>query len=148
MGKKKGQQSPLKSDQGNTVVQSTVVTQIVGIAAQEVEGVQMGGGSSSAVSGFLDSVTGGSGRIPGVTVEVGEEEAAVDLTMVTEYGKSIPQLSEAVRRNVINRVENLAGLRVTEININVTDVEFQEERPQLDRQREFEQEARRQEQGS
>ncbi len=149
MSEGRGQQSPLKSDKGNTVIQDAVVTQVAGIAAQEVEGVQMGGGASRAVGGFLESVAGSSvSRTPGVSVEVGEEEAAVDLTMATEYGKSIPQLTEAVRRNVINRVENLVGLRVTEVNITVNDIQFPEERPQLGRQQEVEQEARQQEQQS
>ncbi len=149
MSEGRGQQSPLKSDKGNTVIQDAVVIQVAGIAAQEVEGVQMGGGASRAVGGFLESVAGTSGgRVPGVSVEVGEEEAAVDLSMATEYGKSIPQLTEAVRRNVINRVENLVGLSVTEVNITVNDVLFPEERPQLGRQQEVEQEARQQEQQS
>jgi uncharacterized alkaline shock family protein YloU len=78
-------------------------------------------------------------------VEVGEEEAAVELSMAVEYGKSIPQISEPVRRNVINRVEGLTGLRVVEVNIAVNDVLLSEERPQLDRQREVEREAREQE---
>jgi uncharacterized alkaline shock family protein YloU len=78
-------------------------------------------------------------------VEVGEEEAAVELSIAVEYGKAIPQISEAVRRNVINRVEGLTGLRVVEVNITVNDVLLPEERPQLDRQREVEREAREQE---
>lgn len=127
MGKKKRQESQLKTDQGNTVVETTVVTQIAGIASQEVDGVQMGGRGSNAAGGLLESITGSSGSAPGVAVEVGEEEAFVDLSMSTEYGKSIPQLSEAVRRNVINRVENLTGLSVTEVNITVNDVQFPEQ---------------------
>jgi uncharacterized alkaline shock family protein YloU len=43
----------------------------------------------------------------------------VDLSMAVEYGEAFPQISEAVRRNVINRVESLTGLRVTEVNITV-----------------------------
>jgi uncharacterized alkaline shock family protein YloU len=111
-----------------------VVSQIAGIAAQEVEKVQMGGGTSQAVGGLLQSVTGGSssggGYSRGVTVEVGEEETVVDLTMTVEYGQSIPQLAEAVRRNVINRVESLAGLRVNEVNIVVSDVQIPQEQSQ------------------
>jgi uncharacterized alkaline shock family protein YloU len=141
-----GWQSPLRSERGNTSISNAVVSQVAGIAAQEVEGVQMGGGTAAAVGGFLQSVTGGSGGYArGVTVEVGEEEAAVDLTMAVEYGKSIPQISEAVRRNVINRVESLVGLRVTEVNISVNDVQFPEERPMLDQQQEVAREAREQE---
>jgi uncharacterized alkaline shock family protein YloU len=142
--------SPLKSEMGNTTISNSVVSQIAGIAAQEVEKVQMGGGASAAVGGFLQSVTGGStggGNLSkGVSVEVGEEEAAIDLTMAIEYGQSIPQITEAARRNVINRVESLVGLRVTEVNITVNDVQVPEERPMLEEQEQTEEMARRQEQ--
>ena len=142
--------SPLKSEMGNTTISNAVVSQIAGIAAQEVEKVQMGGGATAAVGGFLQSVTGGStsgGNLSkGVSVEVGEEEAAIDLTMAVEYGQSIPQITEAARRNVIHRVESLAGLRVTEVNITVNDVQIPEERPMLEEQEQTEEMARRQEQ--
>ena len=136
--------SPLRSERGGTIISDNVVSKIAGIAAQEIEGIQMGGGTARAVGGFLDSVTSG-GQTRGVSVEVGEEEAAVELSIAVEYGKAIPQISEAVRRNVINRVEGLTGLRVVEVNITVNDVLLPEERPQLDRQREVEREAREQE---
>ena len=143
------QQSPLQSERGRTTISNSVVSQIAGVAAQEVEKVQMGGGTTAAVGGFLQSVTGtsSSGNFSrGVSVEVGEEEAAIDLTMAVEYGYSVPQLTEAVRRNVINRVENLTGLRVTEVNITVNDVQVPEERPMLDEQEQVERQARQQEQ--
>jgi uncharacterized alkaline shock family protein YloU len=145
----------LKTDLGTTTISTSVVSQIAGIAAQEVEKVQMGGGASAAVGGFLQSVTGsvtggGSGGggnfAKGVSAEVGEEEAAIDLTMAIEYGQSIPQLTEAARRNVINRVESLVGLRVNEVNITVVDVQVPEERPMLGQQEEVERQAREQEQ--
>ena len=120
-----GQASPLRSETGTTTVSNTVVSQIAGSAAQEVENVQMGGSTSAAVGGILQSVTGsagGSSFSRGVTVEVGEEEAAIDLSMSVDYGQSIPGIADAVRRNVINRVENLTGLRVNEVNITVADV--------------------------
>jgi uncharacterized alkaline shock family protein YloU len=136
--------SPLRGERGGTLISDNVVSKIAGIAAQEVEGIQMGGGTARAVGGFLDSVTSG-GQTRGVSVEVGEQEAAVDLSMAVEYGKAIPQITEAVRRNIINRVEHLTGLRVTEVNITVNDVLLPEERPELGRQREVEREAREQE---
>ncbi len=147
------QAGPLQSERGTTVISDTVVQKIAGIAAQEVEKVQMGGGAAAAVGGFLGSVTGavtgdnsnGGSPARGVAVEVGQEEAAVDLTMAVEYGVSIPQTTEAVRRNVINRVENLTGLNVTEVNITVNDVQFPEERPMLGQQQEVEQQAKEQE---
>ena len=130
--------SPLHSARGSTNISDTVVQKIAGIAAQEVEKVQMGGGAAAAVTGFLGSVSdavsgsssGDGSPARGVSVEVGDEEAAVDLTMAIEYGVSIPRVTEAVRRNVINRIENLIGLRVTEVNIVVNDVQFPEEQEQ------------------
>ncbi len=138
-----GQQSPLQSERGRTIISDAVVAKVAGIAAQEVEGIQMGGSTAAAIGGFLDSVTGG-GQARGVSVEVGEEETAIDLSMAVEYGRPIPQISEAVRRNVINRIENLTGLSVKEVNITVTDVQLPEERPRLGQQQEVERQAQEQ----
>lgn len=148
-----GQQgkNPLKSDKGVTTIDQAVVKKIAGIAAQEVEKVQVGGGSAAAVGGFLGSVTSAvtgspSGPAPasGVNVEVGNEEAAVDLTVALEYGVAIPRTTQAVRTNVINRVESLTGLRVTEVNITVNDVQFPQERPMLGQQEQVKEQAQQQ----
>lgn len=125
--RQQGRQSPKEesgfgSERGGTRIEDAVISKLAGIAAGEVEGVHMGGGASRAVGGILESVTGGGSQTRGVSVEVGEKEAAADLTLALDYGKSIPQLTESVRRNIINRVESLAGLRVTEVNITVNDV--------------------------
>ena len=149
------QDSPLQTERGGTRIEDSVVSKIAGIAAQEVDGVRMGGGTSQAIGGLLSSVTGsstgGGSQSRGVSVEVGEVEAAVDATLTVAYGRSIPQVAEAVRRNIINRVENLVGLRVTEVNISVNDVFFPEQEQQqqqeqqqrqLEQQRQSEEEQR------
>ena len=139
--------SPLLTERGSTSISDSVVSKIAGIASQEVDGIRMGGGGASqTASNLLGSITGGSGSpTQGVSVEVGQEEAAIDLTLTAEYGKAIPQLAEAVRRNVINRVENLVGLRVTEVNITVSNVFFPQQEQEEQRQRELEQQRREQE---
>jgi len=139
---------PLQTERGNTIIQDTVVSKVAGIAAGEVDGIRMGSGASQTASSLLGSipgVSGGSSQTQGVSVEVGQEEAALDLTLTAEYGKSIPQLAEAVRRNVTNRVENLVGLRVTEVNITVSNVFFPQQEAEEQRQRELEQQRREQE---
>lgn len=72
-------------------------------------------------------MSGSGGETRGVSVEVGDVEAAVDLTVAVDYGKPIPRVAEAARNNVVNRVENLVGLRITEVNITVGDGVFPEE---------------------
>jgi uncharacterized alkaline shock family protein YloU len=146
------QDSPLQTERGGTRIEDSVVSKIAGIAAQEVDGVRMGGGTQQATGGILSSVTGGNvggsgSQSRGVSVEVGEVEAAIDVTLTVEYGKSIPQIAQAVRQNVINRVENLVGLNVTEVNVAVNDVFFPEQeqeqrRRELEQQQQAEQEQR------
>jgi len=46
----------------------------------------------------------------------------VDLDIVTYYGESIVEVTDAVRRNVADRLEAMTGLEVTEVNINVDDI--------------------------
>jgi uncharacterized alkaline shock family protein YloU len=122
-------QNPLQSDLGTTTIQDAVVSAIIGMAAEEVDGVasshggtRLPGDSSPTVGEFVDNITGGGSRARGLSVDVGEQQAAADITVNVEYGRSIPQVTQAVRDRVIKRVENLTGLEVTEVNIQVNDV--------------------------
>jgi uncharacterized alkaline shock family protein YloU len=122
-------QNPLQSDLGTTTIQDSVVTAIIGMAAEEVDGVasshggtRLPGDSSPTVGEFVDNITGGASRTRGLSVDVGEQQAAADIAVNVEYGRSIPKVTQAVRDRVIKRVENLTGLEVTEVNIQVNDV--------------------------
>lgn len=126
VGTKKGDPGEeLQSSQGHTSIADSVVTKVAGLAAGEVAGVhELGGAASRAVGGLTQKVGLGDSRSQGVSVEVGDKEAAVDLTLVVEYGESIPQVAEQVRRQVIKRVEGITGLSVVEVNIAVDDLWF------------------------
>lgn len=116
---------PLESDHGQTSIADSVVTKVAGISAAEVAGVhELGGGASRAVGAVTQKVGLSDGRSQGVSVEVGEKEAAVDLTLIVDYGESIPQVAEEVRQQVIRRVEGITGLKVVEVNISVNDLYF------------------------
>jgi uncharacterized alkaline shock family protein YloU len=117
--------SALQTEHGTTTIADLVVTKVASIAAHEVPGVYaLGGGATRALGAVTQRVGIGDERTQGVSVEVGEREAAVDLTLVTEYGESIPQVSTRVRENVIKRIEGICGLVVTEVNITVNDLYF------------------------
>lgn len=129
---KQGGGSPLKTDRGTTTISSAVVSSIASAVVQEVAGAEptiggrgttLPGDNSPTVGEFLGNLTGGTGsRTRGVSVEVGEEEAAVDLTVTVPYGRSIPEITQKMRDTTVKRIESLAGLRVTEVNITVRDV--------------------------
>ncbi len=118
--------SELATAQGKTSIADSVVAKIAGMACREIDGVyEMGAGLSRTLGGLKDRLPiGGSqpAASRGVNVEVGERQAAVDLDIVVVYGASIVDVSNAVRANVIGRVEAMTGLEVTEVNITVDDI--------------------------
>ena len=116
--------SALDSTEGRTTIADPVVSKIAGIAAREVPGVHgFGGGAARAFGAITERIPGSrASSTQGVSVEVGERQAAVDLTIVVEYGVAITELARAIRRNVIGAIEQMTGLEVVEVNINVVDL--------------------------
>lgn len=119
----------LVTEQGKTSIADTVVSKIAGIAAREISGVHdLGGGTARAVGALRERIPGSRTNLSqGVAVEVGEHQAAVDLDIVAEYGVAIADLAAAIRRNVVDAVERMTGLEVTEVNITVHDVFLESE---------------------
>jgi uncharacterized alkaline shock family protein YloU len=120
----------LVTDQGRTAIADGVVTKIAGIAAREVPGVASLGAGMSRTFGAVRQRIPGGGRenvSQGVAVEVGEEQAAIDIDIVVQYGVAIPDLASAVRGNVIDAVERMTGLQVTEVNIAIDDLVLPED---------------------
>lgn len=115
---------PLQTDRGVTTLDETVVAKIAGMAAREVPGVHdMGNAVRRAFSAVADRIPNGQTNVTGgIGVEKGETQAAVDVTVVVEYGASIVEVGNAIRRNVIDQVEGTTGLEVIEVNVNVVDV--------------------------
>ncbi len=116
--------SELVTEQGKTTIADAVVAKVAGIAASEVNGVHaLGGGASRVVGALRERIPGGTtNHSQGVSVEVGERQAAIDIELIAEYGVSIADLAQGIRRNVIGAVEGMTGLEVTEVNIDVQDV--------------------------
>lgn len=121
--------SALVSSQGKTSIADTVVSKIAGISAREVNGVHSLGGSAQRTVGALrERIPGASvNHAQGVSVEVGEKQAAVDIDIVADYGVSITDLAAGIRRNTIAAIERMTGLEVTEVNITVHDVHLEDD---------------------
>jgi uncharacterized alkaline shock family protein YloU len=113
----------LQTDHGQTTIADPVVTKVAGLAAREVGGVyQLGGGVARALGAVTQRLPGQDSGTQGVSVEVGDKEAAVDLTVIVEYGESIPRVAQQIRENVVRRIEGICGLSVTEVNVDVNDL--------------------------
>ncbi|HEY7976305.1 MAG TPA: Asp23/Gls24 family envelope stress response protein [Ktedonobacterales bacterium] len=115
----------LNTEHGKTVIADSVVAKIAGAAAREIDGVHdLIPMSAGAIAGIAGRFGRSDQRSTGVSVEVGQREAAIDLNMTVEYGVSIPEVAEAVRQNIIERVRGMSGLIVKEVNINAADLYF------------------------
>lgn len=129
----------LVTEGGRTQIADSVVAKIAGLAARSIPGVHsMGSGMARRMGQIKSLVPGGSptsGATQGVSVEVGERQAAIDLDIVTWYGQSIVDVSEAVRSAVSGQVEGMTGLEVVEVNITVDDIFVESESDEQQQQR-------------
>ncbi|MGW6371216.1 Asp23/Gls24 family envelope stress response protein [Streptomyces niveus] len=108
---------------GTTTIADNVVATIAGIAVRETDGIYaLGGSASRALGSVRDKVAKSSDPGRGVTVEVGEVQAAVDVDVIVEYGEPIADDAKEIRTRVTDAVGKMTGLEVVEININVLDV--------------------------
>jgi len=90
----------------------------------------MGNAARRAVSSLAQRIPGGSAQASvtdGVSVEKGESQAAIDVSVVVEYGSAIVTVSEQIRENIIRAVEHGTGLDVVSVDVNVSDVHLPDE---------------------
>ncbi len=122
----------LPSTRGRTTIADEVVEKIAGIAAREVPGVYDLGGDVSrvfaAVKERLHLGEEGSGN-RGVSVKLNGKNAEITVIVVLEFGFQVYSVTEKVREKVISSVENLLGLDVTAVDVNVDDVHVPDEGP-------------------
>ena len=113
---------PAPAGSGRTVISEAAVAKVAGIAARSVPGVySLGSGPSRALGAIRDAV-GGADHAAGVRAEVGETQVAVDIDLVALYGTPLQALGDQVRAAVYSAVEELVGLEVIEVNIEINDV--------------------------
>ena len=111
---------------GSVTFADEVIAIIAGLAATEIKGIaSMSGNMGNSINEML----GKKDHTQGVKVEVGKEEAAVDLYVVLNYGLSIPDVCKEVQENVKKAIETMTGLRVVEVNVHVQGVKFEKEAP-------------------
>ena len=104
---------------GEVQIANEVVSTIAGISAAEVEGVvSMAGGFKNEIAGKF----GVKNFSKGVKVDILEDEAIVDIAINMRYGYNIPKTSKEVQDKVAQAIENMTGLRVTEVNVRIAGV--------------------------
>lgn len=120
---------PVKVDvdlqNGGTITYANeVIATIAGVAANEIDGI-----AGMCISGGFSEILSRNRNITrGVKVEVGSQEAAVDLYIIVEYGKPIQKVAGEVQENVRKALESLTGLHVVRVDVHVQGVSFEKEK--------------------
>lgn len=106
----------------NLNISEDVIGIIAGLAASEVEGI------AGMTLGFVDGINQifGSNKkySKGVRITLEGKKVNVDLYVNVKYGVRIPDVAWAAQTAVKNAVENMTGLEVLAVNINVQGIIF------------------------
>lgn len=119
--------APGPGGRGTTTIVDTVIAKLAGIAIADIPGVYALGGGAARALGSIRGAVGQKDLTQGVSVEVGQTQVAVDLTIVAEYPHPLQDVAEAARDAVYRAVEDLAGMEVTEVNVTITDIHIPSE---------------------
>ena len=116
----------LEYEESKLIIEDKVVAKIARIAINGVDGIlEMKGNIADSIGSFF------SGReeqsTAGVSVEVGEKEAKINLDVIIEYGKNATRIFNDIKRAVTNNVKEMTGLDVVTINVDVVDVMTKQE---------------------
>lgn len=112
-----------RSDElGNIHISEEVLAAIAAAATLEVEGVNA---LSANLGSDLAELLGKKNLAKGIHIQMEEDKVKVDLSILLDYGHTIPEIGKAVQDGVKNAVENMTGLEVAEVNVNVTGISFE-----------------------
>ncbi|MDY6325282.1 MAG: Asp23/Gls24 family envelope stress response protein [Catonella sp.] len=112
-------QAEEKESIGEVYVADEVVSAVAAYAAMETEGVA----DLTSYSKWADSLNINPRLYPrGVKINIQGSDVAVALTVRVKYGYSIPKVTKAVQERVVNSIQNMIGLHVTQVNIRVAGV--------------------------
>lgn len=107
----------------NLNISEDVISIIAGLAASEVEGI------AGMTLGFVDGINQilGSNKkySKGVKISLEGRKVTVDLYVNVKYGVRIPDVAWAAQNAVKTSVENMTGLEVANVNVNVQGITFE-----------------------
>ena len=110
----------VKTKNEGVEISSDVVAVIAGVAVSEAEGVSsMSGGFAGGISEVL---SGKKNLTKGIKAEIEGNKTRIDVNSIVEYGTRIPEVAFDIQNGVKKAVENMTGLEVEAVNVNVQGV--------------------------
>ena len=104
---------------GEVQISDDVLAIIAAMASMEVDGVVAMAGNITAE---LVSKLGMKKLSKGVRVDVAENSVMVDLSIVLRMNENILEISKKVQDKVKSTIENMTGMKVANVNVNISSV--------------------------
>lgn len=109
-------------EDGNINISEDVISTIAKLATDEIEGVV------SITKGFTHEI----GEMLGikhlsnmsakVDPKLNDDEVRINLSIAVEYGYNIKELAVEVQKNVKEKIENMTGLDVIEVDVSILNI--------------------------
>ena len=114
---------------GNVCFAPDVLATIAGLAITEVEGIANTVHFSGLLAEKLTRRTTNNIKniTRGVKVEVKDGKVCVNITVVVEYGYSVPEVSKNIQENVKKTIETMTGMEVESVDVHVSGLSFAKE---------------------
>ncbi|NMA68788.1 MAG: Asp23/Gls24 family envelope stress response protein [Desulfitobacterium sp.] len=110
----------IRTNLGRIDISEEVIATIAGAAAIECYGLV--GMASKKSSDKFTELLGRENLAKGVVVSIHGDEVIVDLYIIVGYGVKISEVASNVMERVRYTTENLTGLKVAQVNVNVQGV--------------------------
>lgn len=110
-----------QSGLGTIKINNEVIAIVAARTTIETKGVA---GMSGGMVDGLAKVLGRKNPEKGIKVVITEDEINIDISILVEYGVSIPDVCSEIQRNVKKKIEDTTGKNVKAVDINIHGIHF------------------------
>lgn len=111
-------------EQGCVRIADDVIASIAALAAKDVDGVySLASGISTDIAEFF----GKKAIAKGVKTHLTENSVEIDVYITVKYGFPVCDVAKEIQAKAASAVEDMAGMPVTAVNVNICGIAFPEE---------------------
>lgn len=103
---------------GRLQISVDAIEKIARHATMEIDGVKAVKAPALSGKSFLDKIV----PLRPIEVQINNDVADIQVSIIVRYGARIPELCESVQKNVKNTVQNMTGITVGRVDIVVSGV--------------------------
>ncbi len=111
---------------GQVNISDDVISVIAGTAALQTEGVA---GMSGNFAGDIIEMLGKRSFSKGVSISIEDRNVKISLELLIKFGSKVHETALQVQKNVKTAVENMTGLSVVSVDVNVSNIIFDKNSP-------------------